>query len=1640
MFGSLKRSLNVFILVLMITSSSYHFSFPTDDGDTFYNGKIRRVDLDIDTSQESTRAELSQILLTETFESNSFATNGWAKEDGSGGVEIVTTNPKNGTRHLHFKGNSYNTHGYISKVLNLSAYSQAVLEFEAYGGPSSGGGIDGPGGSEDILWVDFRSSATSQWTTLNYWHGANCSLNQYRFERVTLPSSSFTNTSAIRFRNKISVNSEYYRIDDIKVKAAPQLEINTDNIAATPSSILRYNGTINISGSFTDDVGFGILDYKISIGIRDPEGKETLLIDNKTSGNDSLNIQQQSPGEFNFFYIWSPSENFLFGKYDINIKVYHRLGWKCLLSYDDNDCNFTLLSVAPYFRNESIFFEKEPLNALDPDGIPITIKFHDVDRQSPDDFFMNLTLRGTENNITIFKSATNVSGLNISMTENGTYEAAHVWYPENPDDLVEGRYSVDLGLWEEGGPLVEMEIFNIERNVTLVKRYVPGIISLACQPDTINMSGSGKTTIQGEFFDKDTSSMMDFEISLKIRDGDDKEIILTDGAKSGENGVIIEKSGIFRWRITFAYDPPVTLRPGPYDLYMDVFDGESTLTSEGFNNNTDELFIYNNTSPIIHEITLSRSVVNKYGNDSARLSIIFSDPDGESMGNFTINLTLIDSEGNLYTLVNGEKEGPNASISYLAPIDGHSYVFTFDIDPDTSFTEGPYGLSFNVRDKWGGIDGLAYGENDLNLTFFYNYIPSPPSKIWPNSTTDKLPLISWWGALDLETPHEELEYSIRIGTAGVDDNILAWHDVGQRTTYQVMEELEVGFYHIQVKSYDGDFYSEVSSSIMTIAPDGNHPPGVPGAISPLYTVRRDPTITWDASIDRDVNDLIEYFISIGTDWHASDIIKSTPTSVNTIYQLPFMLSYGTYYVQVMATDGYEFSPVREQRMIIFDPSDNIAPFPPKSIMPDVTRNPYPLIQWEGAVDLNGDDLLFWFRIGSGPGQGDIIPWSSTGKSNYFQIEKSMAPGDYYVQVKCYDSQAFSRIFEAVIRVKTEREIIGPTEIIPRISSDPTPLINWSGAHYMNSPGTNENFSYLIRLSSEPSLGDLLPWSLVSNTTSYQVEKPLRRGDTVYVEIKAFDGHQYSEVSIFDLWIGDFSLTVGFNETNYIYKITGEANQTIRGFIKNSGRDDVTVELGLGGTFAKYVKVPAEPLHIKSGEMVSVLLTVNIPDSANVNRDSVIVLIATSTDGAAAQSELLGFAREKAEDETWSEALGMNLNLILGSIVLLLAFFILLILIVKRSKRGKRERFEVMEVSKSSEAVVIDDLVQTSIYSTQRLSDRRTFEALDKTLLKMFKAHGVRTKSRVKGQKGRALGDGSKGKKTPALPPPSPGALEPGEVKKMPPPPGERVEFLPPGEDVPAEELPPAPEMEYIPPEGSGKTPVAIGDAIVDAEEITEKILESDEISEQPEADAVAVSLEDDENVDEMPEGFAETPEDVSVAVEGDGEEPLYDLSEDAGSLRPTGDDDDSELSEVLSQDMDEDSGISDAVTDEPNKGDPAEPDEPLESAEPDESHPEESVIQPDSPIGAEPSGEVAPEPRSESPEPVEQPKEPETPPSEADMSVPSEGDRPTTDDPTPPKSLEEAPEAEKEDSATDVGDDSSALDDIMDILGIDEDE
>ena len=95
--------------------------------------------------------------------------------------------------------------------------------------------------------------------------------------------------------------------------------------------------------------------------------------------------------------------------------------------------------------------------------------------------------------------------------------------------------------------------------------------------------------------------------------------------------------------------------------------------------------------------------------------------------------------------------------------------------------------------------------------------PNPPKSIFPDTTTDTTPKITWSGASDPEG--NLLEFRIQMGTSSQGDEIFSWISTGSATEYDIVTPLDFGAYFVQVKSYDGEFFSEVFEMKMTITED-----------------------------------------------------------------------------------------------------------------------------------------------------------------------------------------------------------------------------------------------------------------------------------------------------------------------------------------------------------------------------------------------------------------------------------------------------------------------------------------------------------------------------------------------------------------------------------------------------------------------------------------------------------------------------------------------------------------------------------------------------------------------------------------------------------------------------------------------------
>lgn len=228
----------------------------------------------------------------------------------------------------------------------------------------------------------------------------------------------------------------------------------------------------------------------------------------------------------------------------------------------------------------------------------------------------------------------------------------------------------------------------------------------------------------------------------------------------------------------------------------------------------------------------------------------------------------------------------------------------------TGLEVGSNGLQLRCRDIAG--NGMTNGYTESKTWNFIlegvgNRAPQPPTWIAPNSTMDLTPKISWGPGFDKDG--DNLTYMVQVGTETIKDFILPWLSVGSKRYYNILDDLKVDTtYLVQIKCSDGELESEIFQTTLNITSTGNQPPSAPTNLSPRFTSDFAPKITWDESTDPDSSNIM-YFIQIGTSSGGGDLLPWTRVPLGTYYDTPKSLipDYGTYYVQLQAFDGIDYS-------------------------------------------------------------------------------------------------------------------------------------------------------------------------------------------------------------------------------------------------------------------------------------------------------------------------------------------------------------------------------------------------------------------------------------------------------------------------------------------------------------------------------------------------------------------------------------------------------------------------------------------------------------------------------------------------------------------------------------------------------------
>ncbi len=1419
------------------------------------NGAV--IEHDESSLVKNGRSTRDEAVFFEGFEDGEFLEGKWHAENG---WSVSNQNPRTGTYRANGAAEANNRKLTLTQDINLIGFTgatiivyQRTVETEA----------------QDLYFLEVSGNSGTNWTVLKSWNGDQLKDHQ-QFNRYQYDISQYdwNPNFRIRFRFSSSSNQEYWAIDDVEIRADPIIMVDQISISATPNEIYRYNGSTNITGDFLDRTGHDPYEYKVTISVRDEDSDEHILVDNQTSGFTTLRVRKINDNRFNFYYNWTPDNNIPFGPMDIGIIVW-RFGVSGNVRFDDNEGNVTVLSYSPYLEGLPIHFEKTPVNVMDHRGLYLNITFHDIDEQSVDDYYFTLLLIGEDQNITVLDNKKNDTELILSR-QNLNYMAEYVWTPSNPEQMDEGNYSLLIIINESGQQEIDNTLFNISQSVQIVKKYVPMIMDITCSCDSINLTGDKPFIIETEINDPDAIDPSVFTITVKIRDEMNRTWIILENISSDYEGLTISKVRAGDWHVELSIDLECCFPDGYYDLFFGISDGDSDFNFQDFDENTDILFIYNNTSPEITLQSISKTLMNIYGDEHCDISFEFLDIDTNDVEEFTILIQFEDEEGGSSTIFNSESFNENETLQFLTNVNNSTFRFHFSFDPSNDFEPGSYSIIVNVGDIWLGNHTIVM---DQELELFFNAHPSAPSNIYPRFTTQVMPLISWWGALDDMTPYDELTYEIQIGLTSGDNTILAWYSTGTEAEYQIEKVLDTGEYHIQVRCSDGEYRSEIKESLMAISLTGNQPPSMPGPISPIYTIERQPVISWEHSSDLDLNSVLTYFIQIGSDWHGNEILSWTETSTHNFYKLPFRLSYGTFYVQVMASDGEENSPVREQTIQVLDPSKNIKPFAPNIIelLPEpniplddlTTYDTTPTIKFYDAEDLNGDDVYYWIQIGNASDNGNILPWTYLAKETVFTIDDILIPGDYYIQLKSYDGDLYSDVYHDVMTIIPVPNIRLPIYNGPTFTTDTKPVLNWTAAKYTDPKYSSVPLEYEIRLVSDDDNSQVvLDWTHVKNPP-YTIKQSLPGNTTYRIEIRADDGIVKTDLAdpAPRIHISVFNIVVGFEVPNYLYEFRENSPNSIVGYAANYGDDDLKIKLKITGPLSDYIYLEKTTLNLSAGNVTKFSLSLNSLWTNDVEEDDMyIVMWAESMNGSRVSSEELNFKSSETEKEDWVSSLGSNIYLILAGLILLLTLIILLVLILKRRKKSKEESRRLDSILKEKDNELLlppeENIYMVTASSLERISFESVNNDLDSALKKYKAQMQLRKREGTPQLASGALNkDGTKAlpqapapvKGRASLPPPpikseastapSDGPLDEENDQ----PEGDHEEHIAPPDDTiqspPIQE--PEAEMDYLPPELDESGPLAPEEEIGHPEEIEEMPEPSpdvDEAVEEPPAD------------------------------------------------------------------------------------------------------------------------------------------------------------------------------------------------------------
>ncbi len=517
--------------------------------------------------------------------------------------------------------------------------------------------------------------------------------------------------------------------------------VQAGNTTCMPDRINKMTNDFTVLYcNFTDtnDPPLGMVDFAITFKVRDPSNTEIIIADNKfvgqpgdAPGSGNVVMLSVPPNSYAASISWDPDTTVAEGKYDLFFSVTSPHG-TATDDFDNNNDELEIYSTGnpPQLTVGDTSCIPSSVDKIGTQTTLIYCEFTDADDPPASSFNVTFKVRPPSNSnqdaITLVDAKADGGagefGGTVTVEVTGTkYTASYNWDPPATVDV--GKYDLYFMVTDDKNNSAEDPFAQNPDELEIITSVEPPSINAGdtkCVPTSVNKMGSGTTKIYCEFTDSTYTDVADFNVTFKVRDPSNTEIILVDDKPNGVGGVEITYSGTV-FTAWFEWDPPTTAEPGKYDLYFAVMNKAKGFAEDDFVNNQNELTIETaGNAPVITRTDCVPSSISVNGADTTQIFAEFTDADNPPVANFTVTFKVRDPNNQEIMLVNDKLNGGLAATGGTVEIlvSGSGYMARYNWDPADDNVTGKYDLYFAVKDETfaQAEDGYDNNLNKLELT------------------------------------------------------------------------------------------------------------------------------------------------------------------------------------------------------------------------------------------------------------------------------------------------------------------------------------------------------------------------------------------------------------------------------------------------------------------------------------------------------------------------------------------------------------------------------------------------------------------------------------------------------------------------------------------------------------------------------------------------------------------------------------------------------------------------------------------------------------------------------------------------------------------------------------------------------------